>query len=147
VFEFVHGGLGAQSGLGGGGRYDQLVAELGGPDLPAAGFGVGLERLLLALEQEGVAATDAVPCDVFVAGDLERAFALATALRRQGLAADFDPLGRSLRAQLRHADRLGARFAAILGAPGEPLALRDMGRQEQRPVAEEAAAVAAAVRV
>lgn len=147
VFEFVHGGLGSQSGLGGGGRYDRLVSELGGPDLPAAGFGVGLERLLLALEQEGTAASDAVPCDVFVAGSrLEAAFALATALRREGLGAEFDPLGRSLRAQLRHADRLGARFAVLLGEPGEPAQLRDMRRQEQVPVAADAASVAAAVR-
>ena len=147
VFEFVHGGLGAQSGLGGGGRYDRLVSELGGPDLPAAGFGVGLERLLLALEQEGAVETDAAPCDVFVAGSgVEASFALATALRREGLAAEFDPLGRSLRAQLRHADRLGARFAVLLSEAGEPAQLRDMRRQEQRPVPAEAAAVAAAVR-
>ncbi len=145
VFEFVHGGLGAQSGLGGGGRYDRLVAELGGPDIPAAGFGLGLERLLLALEKEGQTGGDAPACSVLVAGDdVEQAFAMATALRRSGLQADFDPLGRSLKAQLRHASRLGARFVAILGAPDEAVVLRDMALRQQRPVQRDGLAAAVA---
>jgi len=147
VFEFVQGGEseGAVS-LGGGGRYDDLVAELGGPRMPAAGFGVGMERLLLALDRQGEASADARSCDVLVAGEPEAAFALCATLRRGGLAAEFDPLGRSLKAQLRYADRLQARFVAILGPGG--VTLRDMAQHAQREVAAEAVAaeVAAVIR-
>jgi histidyl-tRNA synthetase len=113
VFEFVHGSLGAQNSVLGGGRYDGLVAAMGGPALPAAGFAVGMERLL------AVAAGFGPPppgLDVFVvAGDARPALRLCQALRRAGLAADMDPLGRSLRAQMRAADRAGATWVAILG--------------------------------
>lgn len=139
VFEFVHGGLGSQSAVGGGGRYDGLVAALGGPGLPAAGFGLGMERLMLALDSEGVAATDAPKCDLFVAGaDTAEAFALCISARQQGLVAEFDALGRSLKAQFRHADRLGARRVAVMPDDGGPVTLRDMVTHEQRdlPAAE-----------
>ncbi len=136
VFEFVHGGLGAQSALGGGGRYDGLVAALGGPEVPAAGFGLGMERLLLALESEGALGSDAPRCHVFFAGaDTGAAFALCIAARQQGLVAEFDPLGRSLKAQFRHADRLGARLVAVLSDDGDSATLRDMVTHDQRDVA------------
>ena len=133
VFEFVHGGLGAQSALGGGGRYDGLVAALGGPRVPAAGFGLGMERLLLALEREGGSGTDTPLCDLFVAGeDRGAVFALCVRARREGLVAEFDPLGRSLKAQFRHADRLGARHVAVVPGDGATVTLRDMASHEQR---------------
>ncbi len=137
VFEFVHTGLGSQSGLGGGGRYDDLVADLGGPPLPAAGFGVGLERLLLALEAEGGSPAAAEGPELFVAGErAEVVFALCQQARTAGVRAEFDPLGRSLKAQFRHADRLGARFVAVLAEDGATL--RDMRARSQieLPVAE-----------
>lgn len=147
VFEFVHAGIGSQAALGGGGRYDGLVEALGGPPLPAAGFGLGMERLLGALAQEGHGPQPAVPPAVFVAGeDTESVFALCTALRRAGLAAEQDPLGRSLKAQFRHADRLGVRHVAIVGAAGGPVVLRDMraGSQAELAPADVGAAVMAA---
>ena len=144
VFEFIHTGLGSQSGLGGGGRYDDLVADLGGPSLPAAGFGVGLERLLLALEAEGGASAGMAGPELFVCGEqVEAVFALCQQARATGLRAEFDPLGRSLKAQFRHADRLGARFVAILA--GGVATLRDMRARSQTevPVGEVVARVRA----
>lgn len=135
VFEFVHAGIGAQAALGGGGRYDGLVESLGGSPLPAAGFGLGMERLLVAIAQEGLEAEPAAGCDLFVAGDdVEAIFALCVGARRAGLTAEFDPLGRSLKAQFRHADRLRARNVAILHGPNQPATLRDMRTREQRDI-------------
>jgi histidyl-tRNA synthetase len=115
VFEFVSGELGAQNSILGGGRYDGLVASMGGPALPAAGFAVGMERLLAVA---GGLPADAPPLDAYVAAEEPREALLACqALRRAGLAADMDPLGRSLRAQLRAADRRGATWAVIRQAP------------------------------
>lgn len=136
VFEFVHGGIGSQAALGGGGRYDGLVEALGGPATPAAGFGLGMERLLLALRQEGRAADPDAPCELFVAGPTAAALRLTMAARRAGLRADFDPLGRSLKAQFRYADRLGARIVAVLPeADHGAVTLRDMVAKTQRDVA------------
>lgn len=147
VFEYVHAGIGAQAALGGGGRYDGLVAALGGPEMPAAGFGLGLERLLAALAQEGVAEPAPAGLDLFVAAsEPAAAFTLCLQARRAGLSADFDPLGRSLKAQFRHADRLGARRVAVLAEPGAPVAVREMatGRQDELPLAGVIAALAGA---
>lgn len=144
VFEFECERLGAQSGIGGGGRYDGLIAELGGPPTPAAGWAAGVERIALALE----APAEPAAIDVFVAAPGEqraRAFALVAELRRCGLAAETDLAGRQLKGQMRHADRLGARHALILDAGGEAQ-LRDMASGEQRPVALEVGAIAEAVR-
>ena len=135
VFELVHAGIGSQAALGGGGRYDGLVESLGGAPLPAAGFGLGMERLLAALAQEGHAAPPAAGCDLFVAGeDTTGAFSLCTEARQAGLSAEMDPLGRSLKAQFRHADRLGARHVAILQGPDAPVVLRNMQTRGQRDV-------------
>jgi histidyl-tRNA synthetase len=132
VFSFVCGSLGAQSEVGGGGRYDALVEQLGGPPTPAAGWAAGVERILLAAGTE-----DARPSsDVFVAaaeGQRERALALAGELRRAGLSADLDLAGRGLKGQMRQADRVGARHAVILDEDGG-VALRDMSSGEQRDV-------------
>ena len=135
VFEFHCDRLGAQSQVAGGGRYDGLSELLGGPPTPANGWAAGIERILLALEVEA----EEEPFDVFVVaadGQRERALALVTELRQAGLRADVDRAGRSMKGQMRHADRLGAGRAVILEADGAAQ-LRDMGSGEQRPVAIE----------
>ena len=129
VFEFTCDRLGAQSGLGGGGRYDGLIELLGGPSTPAVGWAAGIERILLALE----APTEPEAIDVFVVAgeDRGRAFALVGELRDAGLAADLDLAGRSFKGQMKQADRCGARHAVIL-EPDGTVKLRDMSSGEQR---------------
>jgi histidyl-tRNA synthetase len=132
VFEFHCQQLGAQSQVGGGGRYDGLVEELGGPATPAAGWAVGVERILLALGAEG----EAPRVDVFVAapeGLRERALAIVIELRRAGISADLDLAGRAIKGQMKQADRSGARTALILDEEGAAQA-RDMDSGEQRPL-------------
>src|SRR3954451_5376466 len=131
VFEFHCGRLGAQSQVAGGGRYDKLIELLGGPSTPANGWAVGVERTLLALEADGQPAAP----DVFVAaadGQRERALALVTELRRAGLRADLDLAGRSMKGQMRQADRVGAAHTVILD--GEAVRVRDMRSGAQREV-------------
>ncbi|MBW8486540.1 histidine--tRNA ligase [Actinomadura parmotrematis] len=119
TYEFDHPLLGAQSGIGGGGRYDGLSEDIGGPELPGIGFGLGLDRTILALEAEGVAFDAAPRCEVFgVALGEEagrRVFALVAELRRAGVAADLAFGGKRLKGAMKDADRSGARFAVILG--------------------------------
>ena len=139
VFEFTCDRLGAQSGLGGGGRYDGLVELLGGPPTPAVGWAAGVERILLALATP----PDPEPIDVFVVAgeDRARAFALVGELREAGVAADLDLAGRSFKGQMKQADRSRAAHAVIL-EPDGTAKLRDMGSGDQREV-EPAAIVAA----
>ena len=132
VFEFESAKLGAQAALGGGGRYDGLVAELGGPEAPACGWAAGIERILLAVSDEG----DGPATDVFVVaadGQRERALAIAVELRRAGVAADLDLADRSIKGQMKQANRVGAAKAVILDEDGTAQ-LRDMGTGEQGPV-------------
>ncbi|MCE3266358.1 MAG: histidyl-tRNA synthetase [Solirubrobacterales bacterium] len=131
VFELHSPALGAQSQVGGGGRYDGLIGHLGGPPTPAAGWALGVERLALAMGQ----AAPEPAVDVFiVAGeeDRERALQLAIELRRAGVAADLDLAGRSNKGQMKQADRSGAAQAVIL--EDGRATLRDMGSGEQREV-------------
>jgi histidyl-tRNA synthetase len=119
TFEFVHDGLGAQSGIGGGGRYDGLMAQLGGQDLSGIGFGLGVDRTVLALRAEGKAVGDPSRCDVFGVplGDrakLELA-RLAAALRATGVRADLAYGDRGIKGAMRAADRSGARIALVAG--------------------------------
>lgn len=119
TFEFVHDGLGAQSGIGGGGRYDGLMAQLGGQDLSGIGFGLGVDRTVLALRAEGVAVGDPSRCEVFGVplGDrakLELA-RLAAALRATGVRADLAYGDRGIKGAMRAADRSGARIALVAG--------------------------------
>jgi histidyl-tRNA synthetase len=132
VFEFECERLGAQSGIGGGGRYDGLIEQLGGQPTPANGWALGVERVALALGEGGEASAGQV---FVVAGDgsRERALALVTELRRAGLAADLDLGGRAIKGQMKQADRSGARYALILEDGGAPV-LRDMRSGEQREV-------------
>ncbi|HHY92976.1 MAG TPA: histidine--tRNA ligase, partial [Firmicutes bacterium] len=119
VFEITWAGLGAQTALCGGGRYDGLVEECGGPPTPGVGFAMGLERVLLALEQAGIALPGKSAPEVFVAAvtaaDNLAAFNLVTELRRAGINADKDYLQRSLRAQLKQANRLAANQVVLVG--------------------------------
>jgi histidyl-tRNA synthetase len=136
IFSFVCDRLGAQSEIGGGGRYDGLVEQLGGPATPAIGWAAGIERILLALDEE-VAAEGR---DVFISyvaedgGQRALALRLARELRQAGLSVEFDLAGRAQKGQLKHADRIGARRVLILEGDGAAQ-LRDMESGEQRTVA------------
>jgi histidyl-tRNA synthetase len=135
VFEFHSTELGAQSQIAGGGRYDGLIELLGGPPTAACGWAIGVERVLLALGSEPAEATT----DVFVVaadGERERALVLVTELRQAGLRADLDLAGRSIKGQMKQADRLAARRAVIL--EDGKAQLRDMATGEQREVGLEA---------
>ncbi|HEY4825014.1 MAG TPA: histidine--tRNA ligase, partial [Solirubrobacteraceae bacterium] len=131
VFEFTSDALGAQSGVGGGGRYDGLIELLDGPPTPAVGWAAGIERMLLA-GREPSPGTELV--DLFVAlaqrDGARTAFELALDARRAGLQAQLELAGRSLKGQLKHADRIGARYVAIIGDNGVAT-LRDMESGEQ----------------
>jgi histidyl-tRNA synthetase len=119
TFEFIDEAIGAKSSITGGGRYDYLVEELGGPPTPAIGFGAGIERLLLSMGADEAPA-EAPEIDVFLATEpdapRERVLQLLLELRRAGLSADTDYGGRSLKGQVTHARRLGARATAIVRA-------------------------------
>ena len=134
VFEFTSDALGAQSGVGGGGRYDGLVEQLGGPPTPGHGLGGGRRADAARRRRSGRGAAPAVDLYVAYAGPRARAtaFALAAEARRAGLRAQLELAGRSLKGQLKQADRAGARYVAILGDGGH--ALQDMETGEQEDV-------------
>ncbi|SDT05341.1 histidine--tRNA ligase [Jiangella sp. DSM 45060] len=119
LFEFVHDGLGSQSAVGGGGRYDGLSEQLGGPSLPGVGWALGADRTLLAMEAEGLPLPGSAAVDVFAVplGDdaAAWAFALVTSLRREGVAADLATGGRGLKGAMKAADRSGAKYAVVVG--------------------------------
>lgn len=138
VFEFVHPKLGAQSTVLGGGRYDGLIEELGGNPTPGVGFGCGIERVLLVREANAQPKPKDEIVDVFiaVATDAARdaALKLLYELRRAGIRTECDYLDRSLKAQMRYADKLGARFVLILGDEElreNVVTVRDMQKSEQ----------------
>jgi histidyl-tRNA synthetase len=118
AFEAVSGGLGAQNAVFGGGRYDGLAEQMGGPPTPGVGFGMGIERLLIVLEAGGAAAPAERGIDVFVATagtGSPQALAIADRLRARGLSVMTDVMGRALRSQMRQADRAGAAWVLLLG--------------------------------
>ena len=119
VFEFVTDSIGAQGTVCGGGRYDALVEELGGSPTPAIGFAAGIERLMLLMENTGVAFPEEPKVTLYLAGmdDATRAkaFSVAIELRSKGISCEVDHMGRSLKAQFKYADKLGARFVAVIG--------------------------------
>jgi histidyl-tRNA synthetase len=143
IFEFTSDALGAQSGVAGGGRYDGLIELLGGPPTPGMGWAAGLERMLLSAAEQPARRP---VIDLFVAHEDRgvEAFALATEARAAGLAVQQELAGRSLKGQLKQADRAGARYVAILGADG--MQLRDMDSGEQEGVESAAAAVASVIK-
>jgi len=122
TFEFVHSGLGAQSGIGGGGRYDGLMKELGGSDLSGIGFGVGIDRVLLALESEGLINIEANPNSIklFVVplGSEFKGYCaeLINELRVKGISSDMAYGDRALKGSMKAADKSGAIFSLVLGA-------------------------------
>ena len=119
VFEFVSKEIGAQGTVCGGGRYDGLIAEMGGQPLPACGFGMGIERLLLLMEAQNTPIPPAKRCDLYIAslGDNAnlKAAAIATELRNEGLYVQFDTVGRGFKAQMKFANKIGARYTLVLG--------------------------------
>ncbi|WP_030774477.1 MULTISPECIES: histidine--tRNA ligase [unclassified Streptomyces] len=144
TFEFVHDGLGAQSAVGGGGRYDGLSEMIGGPALPSVGWALGVDRTVLALEAEGIELDIPAATTVFAValGEAKPAvFGLVTQLRKAGVAADMSYGGKGLKGAMKDANRSGARFAIVAGerdlAEGV-VQLKDMesGEQSAVPVAE-----------
>lgn len=141
AFEIKYPPLGAQSAVAGGGRYDGLIEEMGGNPAPAVGFATGLERLLLALDSQGLLPERkrSVDACVVALGEAARAeaFRLLNQMRRSGLSAVMDFAGRSMKAQMKQADRLGARYVLILGddelAEGAVM-LRSMSDSEQTKI-------------
>ena len=141
AFEIKYAPLGAQSAVAGGGRYDGLIEEIGGNPTPAVGFAVGLERVLLALEKQGLLPEHASPTEVFVValGEEARlpAFQLLEKLRDAGLKAAMDYAGRSMKAQMKQANKSAARFAIIMGEDEikeSVVMLKDMEKSEQQKV-------------
>lgn len=142
TFEFVHDGLGSQSAVGGGGRYDGLSEMIGGPSLPSVGWALGVDRTVLALEAEGVELELPASTSVFAVplGDEARRvlFAKVTELRKAGVAADFSYGGKGLKGAMKNANRSGARFTVVAGerdlAEGV-VQLKDMESGEQTAVA------------
>lgn len=119
VFEFVSTDLGAQSTVCGGGRYDGLVEQMGGPKTAALGFAVGLERLNMIMQAQGCEVPKEKSCDVYIApmGDnaAKMALKLATMLREEGFFAETDIVGRGLKAQMKYANKIGAKYTVVLG--------------------------------
>ena len=119
AFEFVTNSLGAQGTVCGGGRYDNLVQEVGGPPIPGVGFGLGKERLLMLMEANGVEIPKPSACDVFIATMGEKAKLcgqkLLFTLRRDGYKCQIDDLQRNFKGQFKYADRLGAKLAVVIG--------------------------------
>ncbi|MBQ8687149.1 MAG: histidine--tRNA ligase [Ruminococcus sp.] len=119
VFEFVTTDIGAQGTVCGGGRYDGLIEQLGGPATPALGFGMGLERLLLTMESQGCDFMTQKTCDLYIApmeaAAADQAILLADILRKDGYQAEFDVMNRGLKAQMKYANKIGAKFVLVLG--------------------------------
>ncbi|MDI3408745.1 histidine--tRNA ligase [Streptomyces cavernicola] len=145
TFEFVHDGLGSQSAVGGGGRYDGLSEMIGGPSLPSVGWALGVDRTVLALEAEGVELELPAATSVFAVPLGEEArrvlFGVVTELRKAGVAADFSYGGKGLKGAMKNANRSGARYAIVAGERdlAEGVAqLKDMESGEQEAVAVDA---------
>ncbi|SDZ16287.1 histidyl-tRNA synthetase [Proteiniborus ethanoligenes] len=119
AFEFISNEIGSQSTVCGGGRYDGLVEELGGPSIPAVGFGMGIERLLLTLENNGIEIPKEEGLDIFIVTIGEKAdkeaYKLLNNLRKSGISADKDYLGRSIKAQFKYSDKLEAEYTIVIG--------------------------------
>jgi histidyl-tRNA synthetase len=119
VFEFIAEGIGAQSTVCGGGRYDGLVESLGGPKLSGIGFGMGITRLILAMRELGIADVEIPTPDLYIAalGDraMVEALAITERLRSEGRYVECDIVGRSLKAQMKYANKIGAKYTLIIG--------------------------------
>jgi histidyl-tRNA synthetase len=153
TFEFVHQDLGAQSGIGGGGRYDGLMEQLGGQPLSGIGFGLGIDRVLLACEAEGITFGSEGTLDIFFIPltPLARseAFALATEIRRAGAVVDISFGDRSLKGAMKAADKRGARYVAVIGeddlSTGE-VKIKEMSTGESATIRLSASEIASKIR-
>src|ERR1019366_3513627 len=118
AFEFVHNELGAQTVIGGGGRYDGLMAQLGGQELSGIGFGLGLDRILLACEAEGIEMPEGFELDLYIVplGTGDEALIIAEELRERGLRVDLAFGDKALKGGMKSADRSGAKYSVVLGA-------------------------------
>ena len=141
AFEFVTTSIGAQGTVCGGGRYDHLIEELGGPPIPGVGFGLGIERLLLLMEACNAPFPDDDNVDVFIAvmGDRAKAFGLKLCreLRQKGIAAEMDTLARNIKGQFKYADRLNAKYTLVIGEnelEKGVVSLKDMRKSQQREI-------------
>jgi histidyl-tRNA synthetase len=141
AYEFTSDALGSQSAVAGGGRYDRLVETLGGPPTPGIGFALGEERLAMILAKDGREAPAQGPAVFFVTADAEgalEALRRAAELRRAGIACDLDPRGGKMKAQFKQAERVGARYAVVLGGNevrSGRAKLKDVRTREEVPVA------------
>lgn len=119
VFEFVTTDIGAQGTVCGGGRYDGLIEQLGGKPTPALGFAMGIERLLLTMESQGCGFMEESTCDLYIApmdaSASDKALSLAQALRTDGCTVELDVMDRGLKAQMKYANKIGAKFVLVLG--------------------------------
>lgn len=148
VFEFISGNAGAQGTVCGGGRYDLLIEQMGGQPTPGIGFGLGLERLLMVMDASGCDFPKPKAVDIYIGsmGSAEntKALELCTLLRKEGFIALGDAVGRSVKAQMKYADKIGAAYSCIIGSQelesGEIL-LKDMSTGENRPLKLDAGAI------
>ncbi len=119
VFEFVTTDIGAQGTICGGGRYDGLIKQLGGQDTPALGFAMGLERLIMTMENQGIEFDEPLGCSLYIApmdeSAIPMAMYIAKEVRSGGFQVEFDTVGRGLKAQMKYADKIGAQFTLVLG--------------------------------
>ncbi len=119
VFEFVTTDLGSQGTVCGGGRYDSLVSQIGGPDVPCVGFGMGLERILMLMEAKGVEIPDESLTELYIANigeeTAETAFVLSNEIRALGVSCECDLMGRGVKAQFKYADKVRAKYVATVG--------------------------------
>ena len=145
VFEFVANGIGAQGTVCGGGRYDNLIAECGGQPMGCAGFAVGIERLLLMLEAQNGEFKETNEMDIYIGSigkeGLVKSQGIAYRMRSEGIRAEGDSVGRSVKAQMKYANKIGAKYSVILGdneIAEDPANLKNMetGEQEQIKVSE-----------
>ena len=139
TFEFIHMGLGAQSAIGGGGRYDKLMSELGGQDLSGIGWGLGVDRTILAAEEEGVIPENIGSADLFIIplGTQSAALEIATDLRAKGKIVEIAFGERALKGAMKAADKSGAKYVLVLGenelSSGE-VAIKNMKSGEAKSI-------------
>lgn len=141
VFEFVSGDIGAQATVCGGGRYDGLIEQLGGQHMPSLGFALGIERLLMLMDAQGIEIEKPNSCDIYIASmgeaALSKAFELTQKVRSASLYAECDVVGRGLRAQMKYADKIGAKFSMVIGdneIAENKAKLKNMQSGEQREI-------------
>ena len=119
VFEFITTDIGAQGTVCGGGRYDGLIETLGGKPIPALGFGMGLERLILTMQNQGCEFMEEKTCDIYIAAmgesAAEKSMNIISMLRDEGYFVEYDLVGRGLKAQMKYADKIGAKYVMVLG--------------------------------